>query len=199
MESASAGNEMTEGFETPRRRSTKISLAAIGLLLIVCFAGPGAVSALRVSPFGAVRSGADARSLPRSLVLRDIKDTVTQIRAAAVRSLLVSDVRQRADLVDLLTALQEELRRKSEEYDGLLASAPERDVWRALQRQWARYGEAEIAFMAAEANGDHRKAAERVARAAEILDSVLRQLTGIIAVADESSAPAAHTGGAGPV
>ncbi|MFG1187417.1 methyl-accepting chemotaxis protein [Xanthobacter aminoxidans] len=173
------------------RLTVKSTLIGLYLVLVALAAGQGVLALTKLSHLNDNTTEITTNWLPSVRAVGEVKYTMTRIRVAALRILLVTDPKESAALQARMTRLLAENGKAMTEYEKLISSQEERNLWNSVMVHWADYTQAQSEFLGKHQSGMTEEAVDLASKTLALFDSVITGLDKNVDLNDRSAEAAA--------
>ena len=154
------------------RLTVKTSLIGLYLVLVALAAGQGVLALSKLSHLNENVTEINTNWLPSVRAVGEVKYTMTRVRVAAMRTLLVSDPKESAALQARMTRLLAENAKAMTAYEKLISTPEERNSWNSVMVHWADYTQAQTEFLGKHQSGMTDEAIDLANKTVALFDSV---------------------------
>jgi len=173
------------------RLTVKSTLIGLYLVLVALAAGQGVLALTKLSHLNDNTTEITTNWLPSVRAVGEVKYTMTRVRVAAMRILLVTDPKESAALQARMTRLLAENGKAMSDYEKLISSQEERNLWNSVMVHWADYTQAQAEFLGKHQSGMVEEAVELASKTLVLFDSVVTGLDKNVELNDRSAEAAA--------
>ncbi|MFG1261547.1 MULTISPECIES: methyl-accepting chemotaxis protein [Xanthobacter] len=173
------------------RLTVKSTLIGLYLVLVALAAGQGVLALTKLSHLNDNTTEITTNWLPSVRAVGEVKYTMTRVRVAAMRILLVTDPKESAVLQSRMTRLLAENGKAMSDYEKLISSQEERNLWNSVMVHWADYTQAQAEFLGKHQSGMVEEAVELASKTLVLFDSVVTGLDKNVELNDRSAEAAA--------
>ncbi|MFG1208644.1 methyl-accepting chemotaxis protein [Xanthobacter flavus] len=154
------------------RLTVKSSLIGLYLVLVALAAGQGVLALTKLSHLNDNTTEITTNWLPSVRAVGEVKYTMTRVRVAAMRMLLISDPKESAALQARMTRLLAENGKAMTAYEKLISTPEERNAWNSVMVHWADYTQAQAEFLGKHQSGMTDEAIDLASKSVALFDSV---------------------------
>ncbi|MFG1205147.1 methyl-accepting chemotaxis protein [Xanthobacter aminoxidans] len=173
------------------RLTVKSTLIGLYLVLVALAAGQGVLALTKLSHLNDNTTEITTNWLPSVRAVGEVKYTMTRIRVAALRILLVTEPKESAALQARMTRLLAENGKAMTDYEKLISSQEERNLWNSVMVHWADYTQAQSEFLGKHQSGMTEEAVDLASKTLALFDSVIAGLDKNVELNDRAAESAA--------
>jgi methyl-accepting chemotaxis protein len=136
--------------------AAKLGFAFAMVLVLTMFVGIFSIREL--SQVNNISTGLSSRWMPSIRVIEDIKSQVARVRTREFQYIISTDPAEMDKYDKVIAKDLEELRKMQSDYEALLSTADEKQMYAQFQQQWERYMQEDGKIRAAVRAGDYEQA-----------------------------------------